>query len=258
MISCRDLSIGYLRSARPQVVQEHLNLDVAKGDLIALIGPNGCGKSTLLRTICGLQAPLSGQICFQNLDLQCLSLTEKSRLFAAVFTQNVDIEYCTVYQMVALGRSPYTGRLGRLDKDDRRQIDEALERVELSSFAQYYLKDLSDGERQRVMIAKALAQNTPLIFLDEPTSHLDLPGRISLIALLESLSKDMQKSILFSTHELELALHSARKIWLMRAAAGGIEQGSPLEMLQKGAIQSAFDSRLFSISDEGHIVLHHT
>lgn len=255
MIGCEDLSIGYRQGRQCHLVQEHLHLRVQAGELISLIGPNGCGKSTLLRTLCGLQKPLAGKLYFRDIDLSTLSLPELSRLFAIVLTQSVNIEFCKVYQMVALGRSPYTGRLGRLDAQDKRLVEEALDRVDLRSYAQKYISDLSDGERQRVMIAKALAQNTPLIFLDEPSSHLDLPNRISLHALLGSLAKDMGKSVLFSTHELELALHASHRIWLMRPDAAGIEQGSPRELLDRGLIQEVFGNDDFSIDADGRVLM---
>lgn len=255
MITCEHLSIGYRQGKKCHVVQDDLHLEVHAGELISLIGPNGCGKSTLLRTLCALQKPLSGNLYFRGVDVSTLSMMELSRLFAIVLTHTVNIEFCTVYQMVALGRSPYTGRLGRLTAQDEKLIEEALDRVDLRSFAQKYISDLSDGERQRVMIAKALAQNTPLIFLDEPSSHLDLPNRISLHALLGSLAKDMGKSVLFSTHELELALHASHRIWLMRPKAGGIEQGSPRELLDKGLIQEVFANDDFSIDANGRVVM---
>ena len=153
MITCEHLSIGYRQGKHCHVVQEDLQLQVNAGELIALIGPNGCGKSTLLRTLSGLQKPLSGKIYFRGLDMSALSLAELSRLQSIVLTQNVAIEYCKVFQMVALGRSPYTGRLGRLDAQDKRLVEEALDRVGMRSYAQKNLSDLSDGERQRVMIA---------------------------------------------------------------------------------------------------------
>ncbi|MBO7233228.1 MAG: ABC transporter ATP-binding protein [Bacteroidales bacterium] len=255
MITCEHLSIGYRQGKHCHVVQEDLQLQVNAGELIALIGPNGCGKSTLLRTLSGLQKPLSGKIYFRGLDMSTLSLSELSRLQSIVLTQNVAIEYCKVFQMVALGRSPYTGRLGRLDAQYKSLVEEALDRVGMRSYAQKNLSDLSDGERQRVMIAKALAQNTPLIFLDEPSSHLDLSNRISLHALLGDLAKDMGKSILFSTHELELALHTAHKAWLMRAAAGGIEQASPQELLARGSVQAVFGNDDYFISSDGRVVM---
>ncbi len=256
MVRCKDLAIGYIKGKTAYCVQKGLNLEVEAGELIALIGPNGSGKSTLLRTLCGLQPPLSGQICFRNMALDSLSVSEQSKLFSIVLTQNVKIEYCTVFQMVSLGRSPYTGRLGRLSKEDRQKIAASLEYVGLSAFADKYINDLSDGERQKVMIAKALAQDTPLVVLDEPGSHLDLPNRIALDRLLESLVKEMGKTVLYSTHELELALRSSRKIWLMKTKGEGLLQGSPRQLLEQGFVQESFCNEFFSIDKDGKVCIY--
>lgn len=253
MIRCENLSIGYHHAGKKVYVQENLHLEVHAGELIALIGPNGSGKSTLLRSICGLQAPLSGNVFFRDVALNTLSLAEQSRLFSVVLTQDVQIEYSKVHQIVSLGRSPYTDRFGRLERKDRQIIDESLERVGMLSFAQKYISDLSDGEKQRVMIAKALAQDTPVILLDEPASHLDLPNRIILDRLLESLARDMGKAVLYSTHELELALQSSGKIWLMKPGGGGLLQGSPKELLEQGEIQKTFCNEYFSIDKDGKV-----
>ncbi|MFA6589200.1 MAG: ABC transporter ATP-binding protein [Bacteroidales bacterium] len=255
MIHTTSLSIGYLHKAKPIVVQKDLNLELAEAEMLALIGPNGCGKSTLLRTLSGLQAPLKGSVLVGDKELGKLSMQEKAALFALVLTEPVQIGYCTVNQLVSMGRYPHTGRFGRLNREDHRMVDKALERVHLSDLAQRPLTELSDGERQRAMVAKALAQDTPLIFLDEPTAHLDLSNKVELMVLLKDLARDTGKTVLLSTHELELALHLSDRIWLMKPQAGGIEAGTPSELIAQQSLQHIFKNDLFGFEPETGRVL---
>lgn len=245
MIHTIGLSIGYVRNAKKIVVQNDLHLQIIRAEMLAIIGPNGCGKSTLLRTLAGLQAPLKGSVLVEGKELEKLSMQEKAALFALVLTEAVQIPYCTVNQLVSMGRYPYAGRFGRLGREDLMKVEEALERVHLRALAQRLLTELSDGERQRAMVAKALAQDTPLIFLDEPTSHLDLSNKVELMVLLRDLARDTGKTILLSTHELELALRLSDRIWLMKPQAGGIEKGSPSELIAQQSLQRIFKNDLF-------------
>ncbi len=250
MIHTLDLSIGYMRNAQQIVVQSDLNLQIARAEMLAVIGPNGCGKSTLLRTLSGLQAPLKGSVLVGGKELEKLSMPEKAALIALVLTEPVQIPYCSVNQLVSMGRYPHTGRFGRLSREDHHKVVEALERVHLRALAQRLLTELSDGERQRAMVAKALAQDTPLIFLDEPTSHLDLSNKVELMVLLRDLARDTGKTVLLSTHELELALRLSDRIWLMRPQAGGIEKGTPSELIAQQCLQRVFKNDLFGFEPE--------
>lgn len=237
-------------------VQNNLNLSFQKGEMISLIGPNGCGKSTLLRTLCGLQESLSGQILIQGKDLKGMPLSDRAKLFSIVLTDPVRLGYMTVKQMVAMGRHPYTTFSGKLSNKDERCIDESLKAVHLENFTDRFILELSDGERQRVMIAKALAQDTSFILLDEPTSHLDLPNRVEVMFLLRRLAVEMQKCILISTHEIDLALHLSDKIWLM-SFEKGLETGTPQELIENKSVQSVFHGESFGFDpDTGRIIIY--
>lgn len=213
------LSIGY----NNKVIQHDLNLQAPAGHLVALIGQNGSGKSTLLRTLAGLQPALDGT--FSTMDL---TPAERAREMALVLTERLSLDNTTVEEIVAMGRYPYTSLLGTLTINDRNIIHQALTRVDMLAYSGRYYNSLSDGEKQRVLIAKALAQQTPLILLDEPTSHLDLPSRIKTMLLLRQLAHEEGKCILISTHELDIALHSADIIWLMTKK--GVQVGTPTDI----------------------------
>ena len=192
-----SLSIGY----ENKVVQADMNLSFRQGELVCLLGPNGCGKSTLLRTLSGLQPPLAGSFTIPKTAL--------------VLTRAEGLTDATVYDVVALGRYPYTSFLGGLTEEDRRIIEDSLNVVGMSGVGDRLFSSLSDGERSRVLIAKAIAQQTPVILLDEPTAHLDLPNRIRLFGLLIRLAHEDGKTILIATHELELAMRYSDRILLM-------------------------------------------
>lgn len=255
MIKAIKLEIGYQKGRNQRSVQKNLEFIASEGDFIALVGPNGCGKSTLLKTMGGLLYPLSGVLELNGKSVDQISLQERAKLFSLVLTETVNVGYITVYQMVSMGRHPYTTFAGKLGKQDQKIVDESLNAVNMSSMSHNYLQELSDGERQRVMIAKALAQTTPMIFLDEPTSHLDLPNRIETILLLKNLSKETGKTILISTHEIDMALRLADKIWLMEKGTG-LWSGKPQEMLENGKLQSVFKSDNFGFDVEtGRVII---
>lgn len=255
MIRTLDLSIGYHRGKTAKAVQQHLDLQAHSGELIALIGPNGCGKSTLLRTLAGLQEPLTGSILLEKSDLNTLKLAERAKKISLVLTDSVQLGYVTVEQLVAMGRHPYTSLSGKLSKNDEKHIREALKAVRLESFENRLVSELSDGERQRVMIAKALAQDTPVILLDEPTSFLDLPNRVEILLLLKKLAREMQKCILISTHEIDLAIRLADQLWLMNPG-DALRTGTPAELTADGSIQSVFQGDSFGFDPEtGHVII---
>ena len=240
-----NLTIGYAHTQ----VQTGLNLQVQAGNFICMLGRNGCGKSTLLRTIAGLQPPIAGRvsICHESeeIDLTVVSAAAKSRLLALVLTEHLSVDNTRVREVVAMGRYPYTDFLGALSDADNRIIDEAISEVGISQKADSYFNELSDGEKQRVMIAKSLAQQTPVILLDEPTSFLDLPNRIKTMLLLRRLAHEQQKIIITSTHEHELALQEADTLWLMQPG-NGIIVGSPQRLIESKAFQTAFQDDSFS------------
>ncbi|MBR1733327.1 MAG: ABC transporter ATP-binding protein [Alloprevotella sp.] len=221
-LSFEALVTGYGSGRRRRIVGSGLTASLAAGDFVALIGRNGCGKSTLLRTVAGFQKPLAGSLSLQGRAVQDYGTKELARSLAVVLTARPDTGYLTVREAVATGRTPYTGLTGRLSEGDKDIIAEALRLTATDRFADRPLASLSDGERQRVMVAKALAQQTPLILLDEPTAFLDHPAKRDLLALLRTLAKERGKTVLLSTHDLELTARYADRAWLL--TPGGITE----------------------------------
>ena len=200
-ITTNRLTVGY----RGHRVVEDISLSLPCGRLVCLLGPNGAGKSTLLRTLCGFQPPIAGTVTISGSDITTMSAAEVARLVSVVLTDRPLTSSLTAAEMVGMGRAPYTGFWGRLSDDDRRLISEAMQTVGIAPLATRRMGRLSDGERQKVMIAKALAQHTPVIVLDEPTAFLDYPSKVAVMKTLARLAHDEGKTILMSTHDLELA-----------------------------------------------------
>lgn len=200
-ITINRLTVGY----RGHRVVEDISLSLPCGRLVCLLGPNGAGKSTLLRTLCGFQPPIAGTVTISGSDITTMSAAEVARLVSVVLTDRPLTPSLTAQEMVGMGRAPYTGFWGRLSDDDRRLVSEAMQTVGIDSLATRRMGRLSDGERQKVMIAKALAQHTPVIVLDEPTAFLDYPSKVAVMKTLARLAHDEGKTILMSTHDLELA-----------------------------------------------------
>ena len=200
-ITTNSLTVGY----HGHRVVEDINLSLPCGRLVCLLGPNGAGKSTLLRTLCGFQPPIAGTVTISGSDITTMSAAEVARLVSVVLTDRPLTPSLTAAEMVGMGRAPYTGFWGRLSDDDRRLVSEAMQTVGIDSLATRRMGQLSDGERQKVMIAKALAQHTPVIVLDEPTAFLDYPSKVAVMKTLARLAHDESKTILMSTHDLELA-----------------------------------------------------
>jgi len=236
-----NLTIGYKTHNKiiKRVSGPH-NLEIRPGQLICLLGPNGSGKSTLLRSLAGLQPVLEGRVQIGGHELGAMSTGQLARQLSLVLTETTRPGNLDVYSLVALGRYPYTGWLGRLNETDKEKVAFGIRSVQLEGFVDRKVDELSDGEYQRVMLARALAQDTPVIILDEPTAHLDLPNRIELMRLLHQLSASLNKGILISTHELDLALQVADEIWLMDTG-GLIQTGIPEELVLNGAFEAAFD-----------------
>ncbi len=257
IIQARHLSIGYSGKKEPVRVQTELELNIFPGELVCLIGPNGCGKSTLLRTLSGLQPLLAGEIWIDGRPLQKQSLKDKAKLLALVLTDRVEVNHLTVDELVSMGRNPYTDWLGRLGEEDREKVRIALSLVHLQDYGDRFLSQLSDGEKQRALIAKALVQDTPVIFLDEPTAHLDLPNRVEIMLLLRTLAKETNKSVILSTHELDLALQAADKLWLM-SSPGGIVVGTPEDLVLSESVQRVFSNHSFRFdTSTGNFIMNH-
>lgn len=241
-IRLRDLSIGYPDKHNTKRVAEHLNASIHSGELTCLLGTNGVGKSTLLRTLSAFQPPLGGDIDLLDRPLSTYDDRQLATVIGVVLTEKSDIRNMTVEELVGLGRSPYTGFWGTLKESDRRIVHEAIARVRIEPLTQRMVHTLSDGERQKVMIAKALAQETPIIFLDEPTAFLDFPSKVEVMQLLHNLTHTLQKTVFMSTHDLELALQIADKIWLMDRT-NGIAIGTPEDLSLEGKLSSFFSRK---------------
>ena len=212
----QDLAVGY----GSKTVAAGIRATLLGGQLTCLLGPNGAGKSTLLRTLSAFQPPLGGRLLLredngQAVEVQECRASELSRLLGIVLTDRVSIQGMSVRQLVGMGRTPYTNFWGHLTETDHHYINEAMEQVGVASFASRQISTLSDGERQKVMIAKALAQQTPVILLDEPTAFLDFPSKVEVMLLLRRLAHEMGKSIFLSTHDLDMAPQTADRLWLM-------------------------------------------
>lgn len=245
ILTTQNLTIGYSKKGKANIIQTKLNLELRPGELVCLIGPNGSGKSTLMRTLAGLQKAISGITYIDGENIAKIPLQGIATQIALVLTDRVDIENATVMDIVSFGRHPYSNWWGNTTNTDDDHVREAIEMVHLENKKNNYLNELSDGERQRVMIAKALAQDTSIIMLDEPTAHLDLPNRVEIMLLLHKLAHKTGKAILLSTHELDLALQAADRIWLMNADNKGIEHGIPEDLVFNGSFNRTFESKSY-------------
>ncbi len=231
------LSTGY----RQKVVARGLNATLEGGQLTCLLGPNGAGKSTLLRTLCAFQPPLEGRIEIDGCDIDTLTPKDVSTRIAVVLTDRVDVHGLRVSDLVGMGRMPYTGFWGRLQDADHEAVAEAIRLVGIEALANREVDTLSDGERQKVMIAKALAQQTPVILLDEPTAFLDFPSKVEMMLLLRRLAHDTGRAILLSTHDLDMALQTADTLWLL-SQSEGLAMGTPQQLAESDQLSRFFQS----------------
>ena len=224
MITLKNLVVGYPDGRHTRQLNHAANEEARDGMLTCLIGANGAGKSTLLRTIAGFQLPLEGTVLLGGDDVRALSPRQRAERMAVVLTDRPDVMCTTVWEMVATGRAPFTGFWGRLSGKDRGIVTRSLRLVGIEWMADRTVASLSDGERQKVMIVKALAQQTPIILLDEPTAFLDYPSRVEVMQLLLNIAHEEHKTVLLSTHDLDLALHTADRIWLFEKERWGGEK----------------------------------
>lgn len=237
-IQLRHLSIGYTEKSAVKTVASHLNVGLQSGQLTCLLGVNGVGKSTLLRTLSAFQPPLAGEITLMGRPLSTYTAQERARVIGVVLTDRLEVQNLSVEELVGLGRSPYTGFWGNLSAHDQQVVQESIEQVGIRALQHRMVHSLSDGERQKVMIAKALAQQTPVVFLDEPTAFLDYPSKVELMQLLRRLAHEMDKTMFLSTHDLEIALQLADTLWLMEHDS--LQVGTPVELYRQDYLQRAF------------------
>ena len=238
----RNLAVGYRgKKSNVSILLDNLNLSVEEGELICLLGINGSGKSTLLRTIAGIQKPIEGEILIGDIPLASLVRIDIAKKLSVVLTENFDVGSITVESIVSMGRYPHNNWLGILREEDFRIINNVFELTGLSRYRGANFLELSDGIRQKVMIARALAQDTPLILLDEPTVYLDIPNKLEIMQILRTLAKQLKKSIILTSHDLDLALQSADIIWLI-GKDGKIEVDVPEDLVLNGHFESAFNN----------------
>lgn len=254
ILSTSNLSIGYSTKKEKIVVAENLNLNFESGKLIALIGANGIGKSTLLRTLTGIQKPLHGNVFLNGKDIQSIEALELAQNLSLVLTEKLPSSNLTVFELIALGRQPYTNWLGKLSEDDLQKVNHAMELTQIVHLANKKHHEISDGQLQKVLVARALAQDTPLIILDEPTTHLDLLHKVAVFKLLKKLSQKTNKCILFSTHDIDLAIQLSDEMIVMTGS--NVEQDQPCNLISKGVFNSLFkDEHIVFDGEKGKFVI---
>lgn len=249
IFTTRDLAVGYRNGKNEVTLLKDLNLSLAKGKLVALLGQNGAGKSTLLRALTCDEKPLSGTIQVNGRNLAEMSQKERSRIIGLVSTDRIQAGALTVTELVGLGRQPHTGFLGRLDEEDHAIVRQAMEDSGIISKAGEYIASLSDGERQKAMIARALAQQTPIIILDEPTAFLDVASRIETMRLLQTLAHERGKAVLLSSHDISQSLMLADELWLITTDRQVVTGTTP-ELVASGAMNRLFTNRSIHFNNQ--------
>ncbi|MBP7358967.1 MAG: ABC transporter ATP-binding protein [Prevotella sp.] len=235
-IELKNLCIGYKNDKTCiNIVADNINAKIHSGELTCLLGANGVGKSTLLRTLSGFQPKISGDIFIKDIEINKITDKQLAKTIGVVLTEKPDLSNITAKELVGMGRSPYTDFWGSISEEDNKIIEDAMNTVGIKHLEDRMIQTLSDGERQKVMIAKALSQQTPIIFLDEPTAFLDFPSKIEIMQLLRKLCRDAGKTIFLSTHDLEIALQIADTVWLMNRKKE-VSIGTPKQLSENGEL----------------------
>jgi len=254
ILAASNLTIGYKSKKAVVTIAENLNLNLSSGKLIALIGANGIGKSTLLRTITGIQPPLSGNVFLNDKNINAYKPVDLAQNLSLVLTEKLPPSNLSVFELVALGRQPYTNWVGTLTDTDIEKVQEAIQLTQIEHLAQKKHFEISDGQLQKVLIARALAQDTPLIILDEPTTHLDLLHKVSLFKLLKKLTNETQKCILFSTHDIDLAIQLSDEMIIMTPER--VVQDEPCNLISNGSFAALFkDEHIVFDAAKGKFVI---
>lgn len=254
LLSTSNLSIGYQSKKGKITIAENLNLNLENGKLISLVGANGIGKSTLLRTLTGIQKPLAGTVTLNHKDIFHYDPLELAQNLSLVLTEKLPPSNLTVFELIALGRQPYTNWLGKLTDEDLNKVNQAIALTHIEHLLDKKHYEISDGQMQIVLIARALAQDTPLIILDEPTTHLDLFHKVSVFKLLNKLSKETNKCILFSTHDIDLAIQLSDEMIVM--TENYVVQNQPCNLIMKGVFNTLFnDTSITFDAEKGKFVI---
>jgi iron complex transport system ATP-binding protein len=254
ILSTSNLSIGYKTKSSTIIIGKNLNVNLREGKLIALIGANGIGKSTLLRTITGIQKPISGTVLLNEKNIHELNSLTLAQNLSVVLTEKLPPSNLTVWELIALGRQPYTNWIGKLTPKDISKVNEAIELTQIGHLKSKMHYEISDGQLQIVLIARALAQDTPLIILDEPTTHLDLLHKVVLFKLLKKLTQETGKCILFSTHDIDLAIQLSDEMIIMTPET--VVQDQPCNLILKGSFNTLFqDEHIVFDSEKGKFVI---
>ncbi|KAB1156284.1 ABC transporter ATP-binding protein [Flavobacterium luteum] len=248
ILSTSNLSIGYTTKREKNCIAQNVNLNLESGKLISLIGANGIGKSTLLRTLTGIQKPLSGTVFLNEKDIKSYKPLALAKQLSLVLTEKLPPSNLTVFELVALGRQPYTNWVGELSNEDVIKVSEAINLTQIIHLANKKHYEISDGQLQKVLIARALTQDTPLIILDEPTTHLDLLHKVSVFKLLKKLSQETNKCILFSTHDIDLAIQLSDEMIIMTPET--VVQDQPCNLISKGIFNTLFHDENIIFDDK--------
>jgi iron complex transport system ATP-binding protein len=250
ILTLDSLKIGYNSGKNENILLPPLNASADSGELIAVIGRNGIGKSTLLRTLTGLQRPLGGEIRYDGKNIIDYSRTELAHMVGYISTEIIRVSNMSVYDLVSLGRFPHTNWMGKIGIKDHEVISSALEKTSMEQFGTKFISELSDGERQKAMIARILAQDTRIMVMDEPTAFLDVASKYEILHLMHNLSGTGDKTIIFSTHDFQMAVNQADKIWLI--LDDKLIEGAPEDLMISGAFEHLFtSSKIIFNSDDG-------
>ncbi|AWG23083.1 ABC transporter ATP-binding protein [Flavobacterium faecale] len=254
ILKAANLGIGYIHKKETKTIATNINLDLKQGSLIALVGGNGIGKSTLLRTLTGIQKPIDGKVLLNDQAISSYSPLELAQNLSVVLTEKLPPSNLSVYELVALGRQPYTNWIGKLTATDVQKVQHAMELTQIDHLATKKHFEISDGQLQKVLVARALAQDTPLIVLDEPTTHLDLLHKVALFKLLKNLSKETQKCILFSTHDIDMAIQLSDEMIIM--TPDNCVQDQPCNFIANGTFDTIFkDDHIAFDSEKGKFII---
>jgi iron complex transport system ATP-binding protein len=248
VLGAKNLTVGYFRKKKADAVSSNITFSLTEGELVALVGTNGIGKSTLLRTISGMQPLIKGVVHLKEKDLHSYTGLKLASQLSVVLTETPASKNLTVLELVSLGRQPYTNWMGKLSEADKKIVTFALESTNTETLSDNKCFELSDGQLQRVYIARALAQDTPIIILDEPTTHLDLYHRASILKLLKNLAFETKKTILFSTHEIDLAIQLSDKMIVMTPEATYFD--TPKDLIKDGRFDALFPKEMIHFDAE--------